>query len=60
MPILHADSHWVLIFSFVIIMIVLIATLFSFWRKRYIDDGPKKGEAENPLKVKEQNPPDRN
>lgn len=55
---MRTHSAWVLL-AILVIVITVMATVYSFWRKRYIDNGPRKGEAANPARVKLQNPPDR-
>lgn len=52
------DFHARWIFSALLIIgITLALTIYSFWRKRYIDSGPKKGQAAHPSKVRQENPP---
>lgn len=54
------QEHGVLtVLALLIITITVLATVYSFWRKRFIDNGPRKGEAANPAKVRRQNPSDR-
>lgn len=55
---MRTHSAWVLL-AILVIVITVLATVYSFWRKRFVDDGPRKGEAANPTRVKLQNPPDR-
>lgn len=54
---IETHSAWVLL-AILVIIVTLLATVYSFWRKRFLDKGPRKGEAANPAKVKMQNPPD--
>lgn len=45
-------------YALVFVIIAVLATSYTFWRKRGIDrGGPRKGEAANPSKVRRQNPP---
>ena len=39
-------------------LLALIWTVYIFSRRRYFQDGPKKGVAKNPAKVRRENPPD--
>lgn len=41
----------------VLIVLTIALTIFVF-RKRLFERGPRKGEAADPTKVKEENPPD--
>jgi hypothetical protein len=50
-------AQWLMV-ALVIICVVAALTMFSFWRKRYADRGPKKGVPNDPKKVRRQNPPD--
>lgn len=54
---IQTHSAWVLL-AILVVIVTLLATIYSFWRKRFVDRGPRKGEAANPAKVKMQNPPD--
>lgn len=55
---MSSDFHARWIFSALLVIgITLALTIYSFWRKRYMDSGPKKGQAANPEKVRRQNPP---
>lgn len=56
---LYATHGGWVILAILVIAITLTATIYSFWRRRYIDgSGPRKGTAANPDKVKRENPPD--
>ena len=55
--IFQEHAQW-LTTALIIIAIVVALTVFSFWRKRYADRGPKKGEVRDPEQVRRQNPPD--
>ncbi len=50
-------SQWTL-FAVVVLIICLLATIYAFWNKRYVDHGPRKGEAANPTRVRKDNPAD--
>lgn len=39
-------------------LIAIVWTVMIFTRRRNFQDGPKKGVARNPAKVRRQNPPD--
>lgn len=50
------QSHVLLILLAVVLVVVtLLATIYNFSRRRNFEDGPRKGEAANPAKVKRQN-----
>lgn len=55
---LREHLPWV-IFSLAVIAIVLVATVYSFWNKRFMDSGPRKGEAADLERIRRDNPPDR-
>jgi hypothetical protein len=55
---LYQEHDTVLLLVALVIAITLAATIYSFWRKHFIYHGPRKGEAVDPEKVKQQNPPD--
>jgi len=50
------ETHTVeILIGVVLVVITLLATMYSFSRRRNFEDGPRKGEAANPAKVKRQN-----
>jgi uncharacterized membrane protein affecting hemolysin expression len=55
-----APEHqsWVAL-ALLVLVVVVLATIYSFWRRRFVDSGPRKGTAANPSQVKRDNPPDR-
>lgn len=55
-PFFQQHTQWLTI-ALVVIALVVALTIYSFWRKRFADNGPKKGEPKNPDKVRQQNPP---
>jgi hypothetical protein len=54
---LTAGEHSWVVIALAVVVMVLLATIYSFWRRRFIDNGPRKGTAANPEKVKRDNPP---
>lgn len=54
-----AGQHTWVAYALLIIAVVVLATIYSFWRRRYMDGGPRKGTAANPAQVKRDNPPNR-
>lgn len=56
---LYQEHGASVLLAIVVIVITLLATMYSFWHKRFMDRGPRKGEAANPAKVRQQNSPDR-
>ena len=55
---MNTPSQWT-IFSVIVLIFCLLATIYSFWNRRYLDRGPRKGEAANPARVRRDNPDDR-
>jgi hypothetical protein len=55
---LYQEHGTLVLLAMLVIAITLLATVYAFWRKRFMDRGPRKGEAANPAKVRMQNPPD--
>lgn len=54
-------QSWMAEYFWWIVVLALIAigwTVYIFSRRKDFDDGPKKGVARNPGKVRRQNPPD--
>lgn len=54
-----AEQHSWVALALVVIVVVLLATIYSFWRRRFVDNGPRKGTAADPTQVKRDNPPTR-
>jgi hypothetical protein len=52
------EHSWVAL-ALAVVVVVLLATIYSFKRRRFIDSGPRKGVAANPTQVKRDNPPNR-
>jgi hypothetical protein len=50
----ETHAMWILI-GVSLVVIALLATMYSFSRRRNFEDGPRKGEAANPSEVKRQN-----
>jgi len=50
------ETHalWILL-GVTLVAITLVATMYNFSRRRNFEDGPRKGEAANPGKVRQQN-----
>ena len=59
MPGFTAGQHSWVALALLVLVVVVLATVYSFWRRRFIDSGPRKGTAANPSQVKRDNPPDR-
>lgn len=53
----NEHAAWI-VYAVTFVIIAVLATIYTFWRKRGIDSGgPRKGVAANPTKVRRQNPP---
>ena len=52
---IETQAMWILL-GVVLVVITLLATIYVFSPRRNFEDGPRKGEAANPGKVKRQNP----
>ncbi len=53
---IFVETHamWILL-GVALVVIALLATMHCFSRRRNFEDGPRKGEAANPAKVRRQN-----
>jgi len=51
---IETHAMWILL-GVTLVVITLLATMYCFSRRRNFEDGPRKGEAANPGKVKREN-----
>jgi len=52
---IESNALWILL-GVCLILITLFATMYIFSRRRHFENGPRKGEAADPGKVRRQNP----
>ena len=50
----ESPALWVVV-GITLVIIALLATMYCFSKRRNFEDGPQKGEAANPRKVRRQN-----